>query len=60
MCNMKKMIIPSVLESIGAVLLGAAWMLYNGKVHEWWYYPIQITIIALGLIFIKKGGKLDD
>lgn len=56
--KMKKIVISSMIESIGFTLLSVAWGFCNGKVYVWFYYPIEITFIFFGFMLIKIGLEI--
>lgn len=55
MKNIKKILLSSLLESLGITALSTAWAWHKGTFYVWWYYPIMILLLLVGIVLCKIG-----
>lgn len=58
MKNIKKILLSSILESIGLTALSAAWAWHKGTYYEWIYYPIMVLLLFVGITLCKIGFSI--
>lgn len=55
MKNVKKILLSSLLESVGITALSGAWAWHKGTFYVWWYYPIMVLLLLVGITLCKIG-----
>lgn len=56
--NIKKIMLSSVFEAVGITVLSSTYAFWKGTVYTWWYHPIEIAILFLGLSLCKIGFSI--
>lgn len=58
--TIKRILLSSILESLGIAFLDTAWCWHKGVVYVWWYQPILILLLFAGITLCKTGFKIHD
>lgn len=58
MKNIKKILLSSIIESLGITALSGAWAWHKGTFYVWWYYPIMILLLFVGITLCKIGFSI--
>lgn len=56
--HIKKIMLSSIFEAVGITVLSSAYGFWKGIVYVYWYYPIEIAILFVGLILCKIGFEM--